>query len=200
MAGPNATITPTELLAGPAAMYISAIDWAIGMEPSDTVVNGSPAASAWTDVGGTDGGLTITVNQSYFAMRVDQVPDVLGYRLTERSVTAATNLAQPTLEKLAMILNESPSASAISTGSGYKKYEMTPGQSVMFPAERAILIDGWAPGTAKKRRVILRRVTSIENVGSAMNKGALTVFPVTWGAMYVDNTTSPVKWVDEVAP
>lgn len=202
MSTPSAVVTRTNVLAGPAAMYIGSLDASgnvIG-EPANAAVNAAPAASAWTDVGGTDGGVQVITNQSFFIMRVDQIPDPLGRRLTERDVLARTNLAEPTLERLSQLLNEP--AGTVTSGSGFKAYEIQYGQAAMFPTERCILVDGWAPvdgNTARRRRLILRRVVSTENIESSYRKDGLYFFPVTFGAMFVSNTVSPVKIQDETA-
>lgn len=199
MSGPNATVTQTNVLAGPGQIWYDLADAAVF--PADTDV-GTPLTGTWVDAGATDGGLTITVNQSFFSMMVDQVPDSLGERLTDRSVVAATNLAEGTLENLAIALNHDP-ATAVTTDPGtvpvWKKFELEAGQDAMRPVELAIVVDGWAPGDAQlRRRVILRRVNSIENVGSAWQKDGLYLIPASFKALYVDSTTSPVDWVDEL--
>lgn len=195
MAGPNATVTRTNVLAGPGALYSGLTTATI---PADTAVNAAPAVSAgWTDAGGTDDGLTVTVNQSFFEMRVDQIPDIVGRRLTERDVQVTTNLAEGTLENLAVALNDTVAAS----GAGFKKIDLVAGQAAMFPTYRSFLIDGWAPATtsaSKRRRVVVRRALSIENVETAYKKDEQYLIPVTFGAEFVDSTTSPVTWIDEV--
>lgn len=202
MSTPSAVVTRTNVLAGPAALYIGSLDASgnvIG-EPANGSVNTTPAASAWTDVGGTDGGVTVIANQSFFVMRVDQIPDPLGRRLTERDLLVRTNLAEPTLERMADALNDL--ASAVTSGSGFKAYEPLYGQSAMFPTEKAILLDGWAPvdaNTPRRRRFIVRRVVSTENVESAWKKDGLYFIPVTFGGMYVSSTVSPTKIIDERA-
>lgn len=191
MAGPNATVTRTNVLAGPGALYTGAYG---ATEPGDTVVNSAPAASAWTDAGGTNDGLTVTVNQTFFELEVDQVPDVMDRRLTSRDVQVTTNMAEGTLANLALTLNDSTTA----TGSGFAKLTPSFGQSAMFPTAKAVLVDGWAPTTttAKTRRFIARRVLSIGNVETAYKNDGQWLLPVTFGAMYVDSSTAPCVWID----
>lgn len=191
MSGPSATVTRTNILQGPGAFYSGAVG---AVEPTDAAVNTTPQASAWTDAGATDGGLSITVNQDFSEITVDQVADVVGRRLIGRNVTVATNLAEGTLENLALSVNDTTSAS----GAGYKSISLIPGQAAMVPTERAAMVDGWAPGANKRRRFIARRVVSIEAVETAYQKDGKFMIPVTFAAHYVDATTSPVKWVDEV--
>lgn len=191
MAGPSATVTATNVLAGPGALYTGAFG---ATEPADAAVNSVPAASAWTDAGSTHDGLMVTVNQEFFELEVDQVPDIVGRRLTKRDVQVQTNLAEGTLANIALTLNDSTSA----TGSGFATLTPSFGQSAMFPTAKAVIVDGWAPttSTAKTRRFIARKVVSIEAVETAYKKDDQYVLPVTFGAMYVDASTAPCKWVD----
>lgn len=199
MSGPNATVTRTNVLSGPGQIWYDT--FAAAVEPADADV-GSPLTGTWVDAGATDGGLTITVNQSFFSMMVDQVPDSLGERLTDRSVTVATNFAEGTLEAMAVALNNDPAVAVTEDPTVppvFKSFEAEAGQDAMRPTELAIVVDGWAPGDAQlRRRVILRRVNSIENVGSAFTKDGLFLIPVTFKALYVDSTTPPWKVVDEL--
>lgn len=202
MSTPAAVITRENVLAGPAAGYVGTLNasGAVIGAPAASAVNLAPAASAWTDIGGTDGGVTVLTNQSFFVMRVDQVPDPLGRRLIERDVQIKTNMAEGTLENFATAMNVAPSA--ITSAAGYKQYELPFGQPAMFPYEYPVLFDGWAPvdgNVARRRRFIGRRVISIDNIESAYKKDGLWLIPVTFGAMYVDNSTSPFVYTDETA-
>lgn len=202
MSTPSAVVTKENVLAGPAAAYVGTLNasGAVVGAPAASAVNTIPAASAWRDLGGTSGGLQIITNQSFFVMRVDQLPDAVGRRMIERDVLIRTSLAEATLVNLAMAQNVAPGV--ITTGTGYRQYELPFGQAAMFPNEIAMLFDGWAPvdaNTARRRRVIARRVISIENIEAGYTKDGLFLIPVTFGAMFVDNSTSPVVFTDETA-
>jgi hypothetical protein len=197
---PSATVVAGNVLAGPAALYIGSLDASgnvIGM-PAASAVNVGPASSAWANAGGTSGGVQVITNQTMFSMYVDQIPDKVGVRMTQRDVMIRTSMAEGTLINMARALNVAESA--ITTGTGYRRFALPFGQASFFPAERAILMDGWAPvaeNAAMRRRVILRRVVSIENIEAGYTKDGLFLIPVTWGAMYVNDTDSPVEYVDE---
>lgn len=202
MSTPSAVVTKENVLAGPAALYVGTLNasGAVVGAPAASAVNTAPAASAWRDVGGTSGGLQVITNQSFFVMRVDQLPDAVGRRLIERDVLIRTSMAEGTLLNLAMAMNVDPSA--ITSGTGFQQYELPFGQAAMFPHEVPILADGWAPvddNLPRRRRVIARRVVSIENIEAGYTKDGLFLIPVTFGAMFVDNSTSPVVYTDEVA-
>lgn len=195
MSGPSTTVNRENVLAGPGQLWRAIFSTSL-VYPADTDI-ASPPGAGWTDVGGTSEGLTVTVNQTFFSKTVDQVADSLGEHLTERSVVAATSLAEGTLENLAFALNHDP-ALAVTTGAGFKKLELEAGQDAMRPVELAVIIDGWAPGGFKKRRVTVRRVNSMEAVGSAYQKDGQFFIPVSFRALYVDAVTSPVAYVDEL--
>lgn len=190
MATSTTTTDRTKVLAGPGTLYYGAFG---ATEPADAAASAAPASGAWTQAGPTDGGLTVSVEQKFFELRVDQNVDIVGRRLTERDVQVSTSLLEGTLTNLAIALNDSTASS----GAGFTKQSMTLGQSSFVPTERAIIVDGPAPGTNKNRRFIARRVVSIDKVESAYQKDGMWMIPVTWGAMFVDSTTSPCVWIDE---
>ncbi|HEX8106107.1 MAG TPA: hypothetical protein VF516_00200 [Kofleriaceae bacterium] len=170
-------------------------------EPLDQAVNTSPQASAWVDAGFTNDGVTITLNQEFATMTVDQISDIIGRKMTQRDVQVKANLAEATLENLTIGLN----SGTISTGSGggvnYKVYTPVFNGSELQPTYFASIFDGYAPASAagltKRRRFILRRVLSIDNVEVAYKKGDMTLVPVTFGCHYIDTVTAPFKIVDE---
>lgn len=184
------TVTVTDLIEGPATLYYGVFGAA---EPLDTEVNGTPAASAWTDLGATQGGVKVSINQTYTEMEVDQIIDIAGSRLTKRVVMITTNLAQPTLDNLARVMN----TTAPVTGAGFKKLEPSGDTSATQPAYSAILLDGYAPNT-KKRRVILRKTLSTEALDSEYKKDGMTLLPSGWKAHYVSSSIKPFAIIDEV--
>jgi hypothetical protein len=132
-------VLATNLVQGPATLYSGAFGAA---EPLDTAVNTTPAASSWTDVGGTQDGVKLTIDQSYTELEVDQVVDRVGSRLTKRDFTVETSMAEPTLANLSLSLNGGTSAS----GAGYASFEPSFASSATQPTYKALLFDGWAPG------------------------------------------------------
>src|ERR1044072_1676007 len=104
------------LVMGPAKLYIAAFG---ADEPADSAYNSAPAASAWTDLGFTDGGVELTVDQTYKELVADQAVDKMGARLTERSIKVKTSLAEPSLDNLVVALNDG----VVASGVGYHTYE-----------------------------------------------------------------------------
>lgn len=185
-------VTTTNLVQGPATLYYGDFG---ATEPANTAVNSTPQASAWSDVGGTQEGVTLGIEQTYAELTVDQLVDRVGSRLTKRDFTVKTTLAEPTLDNLVLVTNGGTTAS----GSGYKTWEPAFASSATQPTYKAILFDGWAPGGAYTRRAIVRKVLSTAAVETAYVKDKQTLFPVTWTGHYVSGSIAPVAVVDETA-
>jgi hypothetical protein len=190
-------VTALNLLAGPGVFYTSSFG---ATEPADSAVNTTPSASTWADAGGTNDGVTVNINQEYFELDVDQIVDVPGRRLSKRDVRVVTNLAEPTLTNLALALNE-PS-SAITASAAYSTFDPSNTNAATQPTYKAILFDGWAPGASAggfNRRVIVRKVLSLEGTEPVYKKDEQTVFKTTFGAHYVSSSIRPFRVVDQTA-
>lgn len=183
-------VTVTNLVMGPADLYKGAFGAA---EPADTAVNTTPAASAWTDIGGTDGGLKLSVDQKYTELKVDQLVDRVGSRLTSREFMLETNLAEPTLANLSLALNGGTQA----TGAGFANYDPLYASSATQPTYTALLFDGYSPNS-KRRRVIVRKTLSTDKVDTSYEKDGQTFLPVKFTGHYVTSSIAPIHVVDEV--
>lgn len=185
------SVTVTNLIQGPGTLYYGTFGQA---EPADSEINNTPAASGWTDVGGTNDGVTLKIDQTWDELKVDQVVEVVGRRLTKREATVETFLAEPTLELLAVSSN----FSAPSTGAGYKYLEPGNDTSATQPIYRTFLVDGFAPG-GFRRRFFLRRGLNPESVELAYKKDAQTFIKVGIAAHYVSASVKPFRIVDATA-
>lgn len=183
------SVTVTELTQGPATIYRGAFG---ATEPLDSAVNATPAASAWTDIGGTTDGCGLEITQEYKDLEVDQLVDMPGTRLVKRIVQVKTKMAQPSLETLQYALN----GGTITTGAGFEAYEPIDSDAATQPSYSAILIHGWM-GTLR-RMIILRRVLSVEGVKTEYKKDSQTVYEVTIQSYYVSPSIRPFRIVDEV--
>lgn len=191
---------PANLLMGPATVYLGTFDGTTSREPADTAVNSTPAASAWIDVGLTDGGVTLSVDPKFTDFSADQIVDVPGTRLTSRTITVATTMAEATLANLAAALNTVVGA----TGSGFASFEPNYGQFASQVPYAAVLLDGWAPDPADpnanlRRRVILRKTVQTSKVDLAYAKDKQVGLPVTWQAYYVSDSIAPFHIVDQTS-
>jgi hypothetical protein len=182
---------------GAGRMYTGTFSLTAANEPALAAVNSVPQASAWTYTGFTNDGITVTVEQEFAEMTVDQLADRVGRKMTGRQVKIQANLAESTLENLTLGFN----GGTITTGSGYKYYEPVYDGSELQPTYIALIFDGYAPatsaGVSKRRRFLIRKSLQIENVESAYKKGDMTLVPTTFAAHYVSDTVAPFRIVDE---
>jgi hypothetical protein len=190
-------VTSANLVAGPATVYTGAFG---ATEPASTAVNTVPSSAAWTDIGGTDGGVKINFDLDYFALEVDQIVDRVGSRLQKREITVETNLAEATLTNLRMALN----GGTISSSAAWSAFDPLNDNSATQPNYTALIIDGFAPlGTAgasasARRRFIIRKVLNTDAVGTEYKKDGQTFIPVKMTAHYVSGTTSPFVVHDQL--
>lgn len=185
------SITATNLILGPGTLYSGAFG---AVEPADASVNTTPAASAWTDMGATDGGVKLTIDQKFTELTVDQVVDSLGRRLTQREIMVDTNLAEPTLANLSLAMNGGTAA----TGSGYATLDPLNVTSATQPGYIAVILDGYAPA-GFRRRVIIRKSLNTSSIQSAYAKDKETYIPVTFAGHYVSSSITPFHVVDQTS-
>lgn len=187
-------VIATNAIQGPAELYVASFGAA---EPAETAVGISAApVSPWVAAGGTTDGVTINVSQEYAKLRFDQIPENIGARLTERIFTVETNMAEGTLENLAIALN----VTGPTTGTGVKTLEPSGSDTAASPLYRALIIDGWAPekvaGVPLRRRIVVRKILSTEGVEFAYQTEDQTVMAVTFEAFFVSTSLRPFRIID----
>lgn len=185
------SVSVSSLVMGPGVLYSGAFG---ATEPADTAVATVPSSGVWTDVGGTMGGVELTIDQKFKELEVDQVVDIPGQRLVSRTMMLKTSMAEPTLENLSFSSNASAS---ITTGTGFKALEPSNTNSATQPTYRALIFDGFAPGGGN-RRVIARRCLNTSGVKFAYKKDSQTVFDVEFTAHFVSASIPAYKIVDAV--
>ena len=192
-------VTVTNLIQGPATLYKGTQytgSYDQSPEPGDTSVNTTPSGTAWSDVGGTNDGVNLEIAREYAEMEVDQLVDIPERRLTKREISITTNLAEATLENLALTLNEA--TTTVTSGSGFKTFIPTITTSATQPTYVPIILDGYAP-SQNRRRVIGRRMLSIDPISTAYRKDGMTMFNVRWAGHYVSSTLAPFKVIDQTS-
>ena len=140
-------------------MYVAAFGTT---EPLDSTVtpNGptTPPTSPWTDVGGTDGGISFEVDNTYTDLSVDQIIMPVGARLTDMKMMVVTKMSEITLANLNTALNN---ICTTGSGSGYQTLDIVVGSAATQPQYAALIIDGWAPmlnsGAGALGRIIVRK-------------------------------------------
>jgi hypothetical protein len=184
-------VNTANLIQGPATLYSGAFG---ATEPADSAVNSTPAASAWTDLGGTQDGVKLSVDQTYGELEVDQITVRVGSRLTKADFTVETSLAEPTLANLSLVLNGGTSAS----GSGWSSFDPNVTSSATQPNYFAIILDGYAPSQFR-RRVIVRKALNTDSVELAYTKDKQTLIPAKFSAHYVSSSIVPIHVVDQTS-
>jgi hypothetical protein len=186
----------TNIIAGPADLYRGDFG---ATEPLDTAVGTAPSTPPWTNLGGTDDGVTLNVAHEWQNLRMDQIIDSAGKRKTGRTITVATNLVEGTLENLALALNESATILAGGTGpTAWRAIEATGDDSGAEPTYSAIILRGRAPG-GKRRLFVIRRALSVEDVESAYKKDDQWLIPVTFEAHWVSASIRPFRVVEDAS-
>lgn len=186
------TATDRSLVMGPGTLYLGAYG---ALEPALGSVDTLPDLGAWTDLGGLLGGVELTVDQEFDEITFTQMPDMPSRRLKRRKLSVKTSMAEATLTNLGYILNDSPGVS----GTTYTPSSIDEATQLTYVA---IICDGWRPGfhythRQKRRRVIMRKCLSIDNIELSYTKDGQSVFTVTWSCHYVDASTAPFRVVDE---
>jgi hypothetical protein len=187
------SVTASNLVGGPATLYLGLYG---ATEPADTAVNTTPATSAWNDLGGTDGGLELNMGMDFFELGADQVTWIMERRNSKMDPRIKTSLAELTLENFKYAMN---SLGTITSGSGFKSYDVDITNSATQPTYVALLVDGWAPssaGVAKRRRVVARKCLQMGNIEFAYKKDGQSFYTVEFGVHYIDGTTKPIRWID----
>ena len=181
-------VTASNLIQGPGVLYKGLFG---AQEPIDASINAAPAASAWSDVGATLGGLKLLVDQEYAQLGADQIVETPERRLTKREISLQTRLAEPTLANLALAMN----ISAPTTGADVDTLEPSDDTTVTQPTYVALIFDGLAPG-GFRRRVFGRKMLQSDKVESNQAKEDQTAFTANFVAHYVSASIRSVRWVD----
>lgn len=188
-------VTVTNLIMGPGTLYKGAFG---ATEPADSdvdnAIENTSVSADWTDLGGTNGGVSLELELDYTEMEVDQIVDVVDRRLTKREFKINTSLAEPTLENFVIANN----GGTVTTGAGFKAFDPKMDTSASQPEHIALIFDGIAPSSLR-RRVIARRALSVAGIGQEYTKEDQTLFPVEFSCHYVSNVIPPFRYIDEVA-
>lgn len=184
-------MTTTNLAAGPARLYIGNFG---AVEPVAAAINSAPAASAWTEVGLTQGGVTLTVNRQYLKLTADQLADALGSQLTGREISVGTQLAELTLANYKIALGSGTVTTTGGSNDDYKPStgDLTPDGDDNVQTYIALLLDSVGPN-GKRRRAIVRKCLAGASVAQAFARDGQQVYPVTWDAFYVSSTVLPFE-------
>lgn len=180
------------LIAGPAIVHVAAFG---AEEPADALV---AMGVGWRNLGGTTGGVRQVINREIFNLEVDQIPEPVGARITNRSAQVATTMAEPTLQNWALAMGELESAvttTGVAPAAVTETLEPSDIDLTAEPHYVAVCITGPGPD-GKARRVILRKVLSTESIESANEKSGQAGIPVTFTAYRVSDSIKAMKMMD----
>lgn len=176
---PNVTVR--NIIVGAGHLYLSALDNA--KAPLPTLTPGTSATVAldtatatWRYVGATQEGVEITYEPDYGEVEVDQLKDAAILFNQGVTISMNTNLAEATLQNLAVAWGFPSSAIATDT--------FSLGVPSETPVERTAAVVGRAPsdatGVRRERVYYARRVISIEGSNHSLRRTEATVFPVSF--------------------
>jgi hypothetical protein len=176
------------ILMGPATVYVGATG-VITAPPADSAVNSTPAASAWTDIGGTLGGVDFSVTPKFTALEVDQIVDNVDDRLTSRDIMVTFTMSEMTLANFALAINSTVGA----TGANYATLEPNYGSTASQTQKNSILVDGFAPAVVAnaRARLYIPRGQQTGKVDWVNAKDKQMGLAVQFKAYYVGTGTSP---------
>lgn len=187
--------TVSNLLAGVGEIYSGLFG---ATEPVDTAVVAALDV-AWTSLGATDGGVKLNVSRDYFKLSLDQTTESPGRRLTDLETTLETNLAEVTLDNMAVAFADAASAitSSGSAGTLNRVMDISGPEPGIEPTYLALIFRGRAP-RGKRRQVIIRKALSQDgDVEQSYEKGGQTFIPVTFASHYVSPSIKSVHIQEE---
>jgi hypothetical protein len=184
----------SDLTVGPSELWIKPYLNAAAEPATPTTV----FAAGWVFLGATDGGVNITVAQSFEQQYVDQTADPLASTPNERTIQIETTLTRVTLANLKIILNGGNITAAGSGASSTETFEPITDLVANDPTYYAICARGKAP-SGQHRDVFGRRVLVTDDVSYTAGKTDKSAFSVTWTGHYVSTSVGPFAWRDSVA-
>lgn len=191
-------VQSSDLTVGPTDIYWALFTDATATEPTSPET--APAAS-WVYVGATDGGVTLSIAQTYQAQYVDQVADAMASSLDTREFQAEFSLTRVTLENLKTFLNGGTITTSGTGATQTKKFEPVVDLVANDPIYFKLLFRGKAPDSedgfsGQKRDVVLRKVLQVNDLGYNTGKVDKSVFTVSVRSHFVSNSVAPFMWND----
>lgn len=183
MPGAN-TVTTANIVVGEALVRVGA---------SNTTMTGSDFDTL-PSVGGTQGGVEITWEPDMVDIEVDQYGDAAKVIQSKVKVMLKTTMAEATLNNLAVAWSydsTTDGADILSNNDGANTKTFMFGVQNVYPFEKAIQIEGNAPGstasTTKTRKFRTKRAISMESSTISMKRAEATVFAVSFRILPVSS-------------
>lgn len=195
------SVQVTNIIVGPGNLFIAERDGGnFPALPDFTTPSGTAydafeatggAASAWTYLGATEGGVELSYEPTYTDVNIDQYKDAARLFLENQTVNVSTTLMESTLANLIYVwgfessthLDSTPGDSADGVQTTFKL-----GILGEDPCEYALGVvskgvgtqPNCVPGTEVERVYVARRIISVQGSTFGMRRTESTMFPVTF--------------------
>lgn len=142
------------------------------------------AMDGFSDLGATQNGVEISWEPDMVDIEIDQFGDAARIIQSKVKVTVKTTMAEATLNNLALAWNyDSVGTDAVKANNdGANTKTFLFGAQTVFPYEKALVIQGTAPGSAagavKTRKFYTKRAISMEATQLTMKRAEASVFAV----------------------
>lgn len=163
---------PYEIIAGPAQVWVADVGTAF------PATNAAPGGS-WTDLGYTDGGITVTHNQDIEQLYVDQISTPVKVLRTTESLTVEFSLAQLTLERWAKVINNN-TVTTVAGPPATKEMQLQRGADV---ARHAMLVRGPSPYFNGYMQFQVLVVIHMGEPSVTFNRDQKAVLSTSWSAL-----------------
>ena len=153
----------------------------VGDSANATTIN---AMDSFTDLGATQNGVEISWEPDMVDLEIDQFGDAARIIQSKVKVTVKTTMAEATLNNLALAWNYDSvgTTDVVANNDGANTKTFLFGAQTVFPYEKALVIQGYAPGTiagaTKTRKFYTKRAISMESTTLTMKRAEASVFAV----------------------
>lgn len=181
----------TKILAGPVDVFAAPVGTA---EPDlSDFLTFDWVNEGWRDCGGSNGGVKMTIAQSFGKVTADQVVDILGSLASERSVTCELSLLESTMDNWKMANN----GGNVVTGVNGSSFEPITNTVVTPPEYQAMGLRGTSSMNGKRAVLVLRRTLTTSDVAWTHVKDNAVMFGITKTSHYVSASVGPFIFLQE---
>ena len=153
----------------------------VGDSANATTIN---AMDSFEDLGATQNGVEISWEPDMVDIEIDQFGDAARIVQSKVKVMVKTTMAEATLNNLALAWNYDSvgTTDVVANNDGANTKTFLFGAQTVFPYEKALVIQGYAPGTTagatKTRKFYTKRAISMESTTLTMKRAEASVFAV----------------------
>lgn len=194
-------VQTTNIIVGPGNLFIAErTGGAFPALPDFTTPSGTAyaafeatggAASAWTYLGATEGGVELSYEPTYTDINIDQYKDAARQFLETQTINISTTLMESTLANLIyvwgfeanthLVDTVTPSADGISQTFNLGILGEDPCEYAVGVVSKGVGTQpNCVPGTGVERVYVARRVVSVQGSTFGMRRTEATMFPVTF--------------------